>query len=111
MAALGNDITVITQIGPLSATTLSITIKDTRTVADLKAEISAQSGFPIEIISITLDGKMINNEDISLDDAGIKNGSRIVLKLDLASLSKNKGGTCRKRQKRSRRNKRKMLKK
>ena len=109
MAALGNDITVIVQLGPLSTNTMSITIKDTMTVADLKTEISVQSGFPIDNISITLDGKIINNEDISLKDAGIKNESRLVLKVDFASLAKNKGGTRRKRQ-RSRRNKRKLKK-
>ena len=86
-----------------------ITIRDTATVADLKAKISQQTGIPLKNITVLSiinekNGKNENQEfkdSDRLKDIGVKNMSTIIFKMNMTAGTRKQK---RKRTKRSRKN-------
>ena len=105
---LVNNITVRVMMG-YKGRLDEITIRDTATVADLKAKISQQTGIPLKNITVLSiinekNGKNENHEfkdSDRLKDIGVKNMSTIIFKMNMTAGTRKQK---RKRTKRSRKN-------
>jgi hypothetical protein len=102
---LTNNITVRVMMGYRTRLD-EITIRDTATVADLKAKISQQSGFALQNITVLsfINGKNENKEPKDSDrlkDIGVKNMSTVIFKINMSAGTRKQK---RKRSKRSRKN-------
>ncbi len=98
---LVNNITVRVMMGYKTRLD-EITIRDTATVADLKAKISQQTGFALKNITVlSIMNRKNENQEFKdsdrLKDVGVKNMSTVIFKINMNA------GTRKQKRKRSRR--------